>query len=118
MCIRDRYKEVLVKMGDKPVIIRTMDIGGDKNVPYIDIPKEMNPFLGYRAIRLCLGNLEVFRTQLRAILRASVYGNVKIMIPMISTMKELKDSKKILLSLIHILLIMKKHYTSKIMKYA
>ena len=73
-----------------------MDIGGDKNVPYIDIPKEMNPFLGYRAIRLCLGNVEVFRTQLRAILRASVYGNVKIMIPMISTMKELKDSKKIL----------------------
>jgi len=92
----EQYKEVLVKMGDKPVIIRTMDIGGDKNVPYIDIPKEMNPFLGYRAIRLCLGNVEVFRTQLRAILRASVYGNVKIMIPMISTMKELKDSKKIL----------------------
>ncbi|HOA20121.1 MAG TPA: phosphoenolpyruvate--protein phosphotransferase [Sedimentibacter sp.] len=92
----EQYKEVLVKMGDKPVIIRTLDIGGDKNVPYIDIPKEMNPFLGYRAIRLCLGNVEVFRTQLRAILRASVYGNVKIMIPMISTMKELKDSKKIL----------------------
>ena len=92
----EQYKEVLVKMGDKPVIIRTLDIGGDKNVPYIDIPKEMNPFLGYRAIRLCLGNVEVFRTQLRAILRASVYGNVKIMVPMISTMKELKDSKKIL----------------------
>ncbi|HAS91881.1 MAG TPA: phosphoenolpyruvate--protein phosphotransferase, partial [Clostridiales bacterium] len=70
----EQYKEVLVKMGDKPVIIRTLDIGGDKNVPYIDIPKEMNPFLGYRAIRLCLGNVEVFRTQLRAILRASVYG--------------------------------------------
>ncbi len=92
----EQYKEVLVKMGQKPVIIRTLDIGGDKNVPYIHIPKEMNPFLGYRAIRLCLGNVEVFRTQLRAILRASVYGNVKIMIPMISTMKELKDSKKIL----------------------
>lgn len=92
----EQYKEVLVKMGQKPVIIRTLDIGGDKNVPYIHIPKEMNPFLGYRAIRLCLGNVEVFRTQLRAILRASVYGNVKIMFPMISTMKELKDSKKIL----------------------
>lgn len=92
----EKYREVLVKMGDKPVIIRTLDIGGDKNVPYIDIPTEMNPFLGYRAIRLCLGNLEVFRTQLRAILRASIYGNVKIMLPMISTMKELKDSKKIL----------------------
>ena len=92
----EQYKEVLVKMGQKTVIIRTLDIGGDKNVPYIHIPKEMNPFLGYRAIRLCLGNVEVFRTQLRAILRASVYGNVKIMFPMISTMKELKDSKKIL----------------------
>lgn len=92
----EQYKEVLVKMGDRPVIIRTLDIGGDKNVPYFDIPEEMNPFLGYRAIRLCLGNVEVFRSQLRAILRASVYGNVKIMFPMISTMKELKDSKKIL----------------------
>lgn len=92
----EQYREVLVKMGDRPVIIRTLDIGGDKCVPYLDIPQEMNPFLGYRAIRLCLGNVEVFRTQLRAILRASVYGNVKIMFPMISTMKELKDSKKIL----------------------
>ena len=92
----EEYKEVLQKMGDKPVIIRTLDIGGDKNVPYFDIPKEMNPFLGYRAIRLCLGNVDIFRTQLRAILRASIYGNVKIMFPMISTMKELRDAKKIL----------------------
>ncbi|MEA5094032.1 MAG: phosphoenolpyruvate--protein phosphotransferase [Sedimentibacter saalensis] len=92
----EEYKEVLSRMNNKPVIIRTLDIGGDKNVPYIDIPKEMNPFLGYRAIRLCLGNIDVFRTQLRAILRASIYGNVKIMFPMISTMKELKDAKKIL----------------------
>lgn len=92
----EEYREVLNKMGDRPVIIRTLDIGGDKGVPYIDIPKEMNPFLGYRAIRLCLGNVDVFRTQLRAILRASIYGNVKIMFPMISTMKELKDAKKIL----------------------
>lgn len=91
----EEYKEVLQRMGDKPVIIRTLDIGGDKNVPYFDIPKEMNPFMGYRAIRLCLGNVDVFRTQLRAILRASVYGNVKIMFPMISTMKELRDAKKI-----------------------
>ncbi len=91
----EEYKEVLQRMEDKPVIIRTLDIGGDKNVPYFDIPKEMNPFMGYRAIRLCLGNVDVFRTQLRAILRASVYGNVKIMFPMISTMKELRDAKKI-----------------------
>ncbi|MGD9569946.1 MAG: phosphoenolpyruvate--protein phosphotransferase [Sedimentibacter sp.] len=92
----EEYKEVLQKMGERPVIIRTLDIGGDKNVPYFDIPAEMNPFLGYRAIRLCLGNVDVFRTQLRAILRASVYGNVKIMFPMISTMKELRDAKKVL----------------------
>jgi phosphotransferase system enzyme I (PtsI) len=92
----EEYKEVLQKMGDKPVIIRTLDVGGDKNVPYFDIPAEMNPFLGYRAIRLCLGNVDVFRTQLKAILRASIYGNVKIMFPMISTMKELRDAKKIL----------------------
>ncbi len=92
----EEYKEVLQKMEGKPVIIRTLDIGGDKDVPYIDIPKEMNPFLGYRAIRLCLGNVDVFRTQLRAILRASIYGNVKIMFPMISTMKELRDAKNIL----------------------
>lgn len=92
----EEYKEVLVKMGNKPVIIRTLDIGGDKEVPYIKIPKEMNPFLGYRAIRLCLGNTDIFRTQLKAILRASVFGNAKIMFPMISTMKELKDAKKIL----------------------
>jgi len=92
----EEYKEVLVKMGNKPVIIRTLDIGGDKEVPYIKIPKEMNPFLGYRAIRLCLGNTDIFRTQLKAILRASIFGNAKIMFPMISTMKELKDAKKIL----------------------
>lgn len=92
----EEYKEVLQKMGDKHVIIRTLDIGGDKNVPYFDIPAEMNPFLGYRAIRLCLGNVDVFRTQLKAILRASIYGNVKIMFPMISTMKELRDAKAIL----------------------
>jgi phosphotransferase system enzyme I (PtsI) len=92
----EEYKEVLVEMGDKPVVIRTLDIGGDKELPYFDIPKEMNPFLGYRAIRLCLGNLDIFKTQLRAILRASMYGNAKIMFPMISTMKELRDAKSLL----------------------
>lgn len=91
----EQYKEVLVDMKDKPVIIRTMDIGGDKNVSYMEIPKEMNPFLGYRAIRVCLVDTNMFKTQLKAILRASVFGNVKIMFPMISTMKELKDAKKI-----------------------
>jgi len=91
----DEYKEVLVKMGNKPVIIRTMDIGGDKEVSYMGIPKEMNPFLGYRAIRVCLVDTDMFKTQLKAILRASVYGNVKIMFPMISTLKELRDAKKV-----------------------
>ncbi|MDD4781822.1 MAG: phosphoenolpyruvate--protein phosphotransferase [Tissierellia bacterium] len=91
----NEYKEVLVKMKEKPVIIRTMDIGGDKEVSYMDIPKEMNPFLGYRAIRVCLVDTDMFKTQLKAILRASVYGNAKIMFPMISTVQELKDAKKI-----------------------
>lgn len=92
----EQYKGILKQMGNKPVIIRTLDIGGDKEVPYLDMPKEDNPFLGYRAIRLCLGNECLFKTQLRAILRSSVCGNVKIMFPMISTLKELRDAKKIL----------------------
>lgn len=89
------YREVLENMKDKPVVIRTMDIGGDKEVSYMDIPKEENPFLGYRAIRVCLVDTDMFKTQLRAILRASIYGNVKIMFPMISTIQELKDAKKV-----------------------
>lgn len=90
------YKELAVKMGSRPVIIRTLDIGGDKEIPYLNIPKEMNPFLGYRAIRFCLDRKDVFETQLRALLRAGYYGNIKIMFPMISSMQELKQTKKIL----------------------
>lgn len=90
------YKKVAVKMGNRPVIIRTFDIGGDKELPYYDFPQEMNPFLGYRAIRMCLDNKELFKTQLRAILRASVYGKIKIMFPMISTVRELIKVKEIL----------------------
>ena len=90
------YKEVAEKMEDKPVIIRTLDIGGDKDLKYLQLPKEANPFLGYRAIRLCLDNIELFKTQLRAILRASKYGNLSIMFPMISSIEELKDAKNIL----------------------
>lgn len=89
------YKQVLEKMNNKPVIIRTLDIGGDKDIPYIDFPEEINPFLGYRAIRMCLGNIHLFKTQLRAILRASIFGNVKIMFPMISTLKEIREAKEI-----------------------
>ncbi|MFZ3576678.1 phosphoenolpyruvate--protein phosphotransferase [Virgibacillus sp. DJP39] len=93
----DAYKSVLEKMGDKPVVVRTLDIGGDKELSYLDLPKEMNPFLGFRAIRFCLENEPIFRTQLRALLRASVHGNLKIMFPMIATLEEFRQAKAILL---------------------
>lgn len=80
----------------KPVIIRTLDAGGDKGIDYLNVPSEENPFLGYRAIRLCLGRPELFKTQLRAILRASVLGNVKIMFPMIASADELRKAKELL----------------------
>lgn len=79
-----------------PVVIRTLDIGGDKELPYMDLPKEANPFLGYRAIRLCLDRKDIFKTQLRAILRASSFGNIKLMYPMIATMQELREANAIL----------------------
>ncbi len=91
------YKTVLEKMEGKPVVIRTLDIGGDKKLPYLNLPEEMNPFLGFRAIRLCLEEQSIFRTQLRALLRASTYGNLKIMFPMIATLNEFKEAKAILL---------------------
>ncbi|MBP2651676.1 MAG: ptsI [Firmicutes bacterium] len=91
------YKEVAELFGQNhPVVIRTLDIGGDKELPYLEMPNEMNPFLGYRAIRLCLDQPEIFKTQLRAILRASVYGNVKMMYPMIATLQELRAANAIL----------------------
>ncbi len=91
------YKEVLESMGDKPVVVRTLDIGGDKELPYLKFPEEMNPFLGYRAIRLCLDRTDIFETQIRALLRASVFGNLKIMFPMIATLGEFRDAKKMVL---------------------
>lgn len=93
----EAYKAVLEKMENKPVIVRTLDIGGDKELPYLRLPHEMNPFLGYRAIRLCLDEQTIFRTQLRALLRASVYGNLKIMFPMIATIHEFREAKAVLL---------------------
>ncbi|MBM6618919.1 phosphoenolpyruvate--protein phosphotransferase [Bacillus suaedaesalsae] len=93
----DAYKKVLERMEGKPVVVRTLDIGGDKELPYMHLPKEMNPFLGYRAIRLCLDEQSIFRTQLRALLRASQYGNLKVMFPMIATVEEFRQSKAILL---------------------
>ncbi|WP_423798091.1 phosphoenolpyruvate--protein phosphotransferase [Neobacillus sp. SAB-20_R2A] len=90
------FKTVLEGMEGKPVVIRTLDIGGDKELPYLELPKEMNPFLGFRAIRLCLEMQDMFRTQLRALLRASVYGNLKIMFPMIATLDEFRSAKALL----------------------
>lgn len=91
----EAYKSVLQSMAPKPVVIRTLDIGGDKILPYMQLPIELNPFLGVRAIRLCFGHLEIFKTQLNALLRASVYGNLKIMFPMIATVEEFNRAKAI-----------------------
>jgi phosphotransferase system enzyme I (PtsI) len=88
------YKEITQAAQGKEVIIRTLDIGGDKQLDYMNFPKENNPFLGYRAIRICLDRKEVFLTQLRAILRASAFGNIKIMFPMIVTLEELRQAKE------------------------
>ena len=93
----EAYKKVLETMKDKRVVVRTLDIGGDKELPYLNLPNEMNPFLGYRAIRLCLDQQDIFRTQLRALLRASAYGKLNIMFPMVATIKEFRDAKAILL---------------------
>ncbi|HMA60529.1 MAG TPA: phosphoenolpyruvate--protein phosphotransferase [Halanaerobiales bacterium] len=87
------YKEVAKRFEEKPVVIRTLDIGGDKDLPYLNFPEEMNPFLGYRAIRFSLEREEIFKPQLRAILRASKFGNLKIMFPMISSLDELRKAK-------------------------
>jgi phosphotransferase system enzyme I (PtsI) len=91
----ESYKYVLEKMEGKPVVIRTLDIGGDKQLPYLAMPNEMNPFLGYRAIRLCLDRTDLFKIQLRALLRASVYGNLKVMFPMVSSLSEFLKSKEL-----------------------
>ncbi|HII3030426.1 TPA: phosphoenolpyruvate--protein phosphotransferase [Staphylococcus aureus] len=93
----EAYKEVLEAMGGKRVVVRTLDIGGDKELSYLNLPEEMNPFLGYRAIRLCLAQQDIFRPQLRALLRASVYGKLNIMFPMVATINEFREAKSILL---------------------
>lgn len=90
------YKHVLEKLNGKRVVIRTLDIGGDKELPYLNLPEESNPFLGLRALRLCLDREDLFRTQLRALLRASVYGKLNIMFPMIAVLDELRQAKRIL----------------------
>ena len=93
----EAYKKVAVAMGDKPVIIRTLDIGGDKEIPYMNISKDENPFLGYRAIRLCLDRKDdIYRPQLRALLRASAFGNIEIMLPLITSIEEVYEAKQLI----------------------
>lgn len=91
----EAYKHVLEAMKGKKVVIRTLDIGGDKTLPYLPLPEEMNPFLGYRAIRLCLDKKDLFKVQLRALLRASVYGQLAVMFPMISGIEEFNNAKEV-----------------------
>jgi len=92
----EAYSTVAKAMDGKEVIIRTLDIGGDKDIPYLSIEKEENPFLGHRAIRYCLDNPNLFKKQLRAILRAAVYGNIKIMLPLITTVDEIRNAKELI----------------------
>lgn len=87
------YQQAVTTMGDRTVIIRTLDIGGDKDIPYLEMKKEENPFLGYRAVRYCLGNPDSYRIQLRAILRASAFGKIKIMVPLVTCVEELRSVK-------------------------
>jgi phosphoenolpyruvate-protein phosphotransferase len=90
------YRAILDVFGDLPVILRTLDIGGDKELPYLSLPKEMNPFLGCRAIRLCLARPEIFKPQLRAALRAGVDRNLKLMFPMVATVAEVRAARALL----------------------
>ena len=92
----DAYRQVVEKMAPRPIIIRTLDIGGDKKLPYLNMPDELNPFLGWRAIRICLDRPDILKTQLKAILRASAYGKARIMYPMISGVDEVRRANKIL----------------------
>ena len=91
----DAYKEAVETMEGRCVIIRTLDIGGDKDIPYLGLEKEENPFLGYRAVRYCLENSDMYKTQLRAIIRASAFGKVKIMVPLVTTVDEMRSVKKL-----------------------
>ena len=89
----EAYKKAALILKDKPLIIRTLDIGGDKEIPYLGLEKEENPFMGFRAIRFCLKNKDLFKSQIRAILRASAFGNIKIMFPLVTCVEELRQGK-------------------------
>lgn len=89
----EAYKKTVLKLGDKPLIIRTLDVGGDKDIPYLGLSKEDNPFMGFRAVRYCLHREDVYWPQLRALLRASAFGNIKIMIPLVTCIDEVREVK-------------------------
>lgn len=89
----EAYKKTVLKLGDKPLIIRTLDVGGDKDIPYLGLSKEDNPFMGFRAVRYCLHREDVYKPQLRALLRASSFGNIKIMIPLVTCIDEVREVK-------------------------
>ena len=89
----EAYKKTVLKLGDKPLIIRKLDVGGDKDIPYLGLSKEDNPFMGFRAVRYCLHREDVYRPQLRALLRASAFGNIKIMIPLVTCIDEVREVK-------------------------
>lgn len=89
----EAYKKTILKLGDKPLIIRTLDVGGDKDIPYLGLSKEDNPFMGFRAVRYCLHREDVYKPQLRALLRASAFGNIKIMIPLVTCIDEVREVK-------------------------
>ncbi len=91
----EAYKKAALILKGKSLIIRTLDIGGDKDIPYLGLEKEENPFMGFRAIRYCLKNRELFKSQIKAILRASAFGDIKIMFPLITTMDELREGKEL-----------------------
>ena len=93
------YKKVAETLEGKPVIIRTLDVGGDKEIPYLALEKEENPFLGFRAIRLCLKREDLYRPQLKALLRASAYGDIRIMVPMVTCLDELRAVKNMIAEL-------------------
>lgn len=95
----EAYKKCALALKDKPIIIRTLDIGGDKDIPYLDMKKESNPFLGYRAIRYCLGNRDRYKKQLKAIIRASAYGNLKLMIPLVTCAEEVRAVREMVLDI-------------------
>lgn len=92
----EAYKKTVLKLGDKPLIIRTLDVGGDKDIPYLGLSKEDNPFMGFRAVRYCLHREDVYKPQLRALLRASAFGNIKIMIPLVTCIDEVRQVKALI----------------------